>query len=81
MSYLLDRIRPLYFMLFDAAVFVIVPFLALLLRLDGDTSSAYFNILLKVVLIGVIIKLAVFSFYPYEVPMQEQNSCSNSVQR
>ena len=63
MSYLLDRIRPLYFMLFDAAVFVIVPFLALLLRLDGDTSSAYFNILLKVVLIGVIIKLAVFSFY------------------
>ena len=63
MSCLLDKIRPLYFMLFDAAILVLVPFLALLLRLDGDTSSEYFNVLLNVVLIGVIIKLAVFSFY------------------
>lgn len=63
MSCSLDRIRSLYFMLFDAAILAIAPFLALLLRLDGDTSSEHFNVLLNVVLIGVIIKLAVFSFY------------------
>ena len=53
----------LYYLLFDAAILSIVPFIALLLRLDGDTSSEHFNVLLNVVLIGVIIKLTVFSFY------------------
>ena len=63
MSDMKNKIGQLYYVLFDAAVLSIVPFIALLLRLDGDTSSEHFNVLLNVVLIGVIIKLAVFSFY------------------
>lgn len=63
MSDMKNKIGQLYYMLFDAAVLSIVPFIALLLRLDGDTSSEHFNVLLNVVLLGVIIKLAVFSFY------------------
>lgn len=63
MSNLFNRLGQIYFMIFDAAILSIAPFLALLLRLDGDTSSEYFNVLLNVVLIGVLIKLAVFSFY------------------
>lgn len=56
-------VGQLYYIVFDAAILSIAPFLALLLRLDGDTSSEHFNVLLNVVLIGVIIKLTVFSFY------------------
>ncbi len=63
MSDMKNKIGQLYYVLFDAAVLSIVPFIALLLRLDGDTSSEHFNVLLNVVLLGVIIKLAVFSFY------------------
>ena len=63
MSNMKNKIGQLYYVLFDAAVLSIVPFVALLLRLDGDTSSEHFNVLLNVVLLGVIIKLAVFSFY------------------
>lgn len=58
-----NKMGQLYYLLFDAAILSIVPFIALLLRLDGDTSSEHFNVLLNVVLIGVIIKLTVFSFY------------------
>lgn len=63
MSNMKNKIGQLYYVLFDAAVLSIVPFIALLLRLDGDTSSEHFNVLLNVVLISVIIKLSVFSFY------------------
>ena len=59
----IDRIGQIYYMIFDAAILSVVPFVALLLRLDGDTSSDYFNVLLNIVLIGVVIKIAVFSFY------------------
>ncbi|MCI6870529.1 MAG: polysaccharide biosynthesis protein [Selenomonadales bacterium] len=63
MSNMKNKIGQLYYVLFDAAVLSIVPFIALLLRLDGDTSSNYFDVLLNVVLLGVIIKVAVFLFY------------------
>ena len=62
-GYIKTVVGQLYYIAFDAAILSIAPFLALLLRLDGDTSSEYFNVLLNVVLIGVLIKLAVFSFY------------------
>ena len=45
----IDRIGQIYYMIFDAAILSVVPFVALLLRLDGDTSSNYFNVLLNIV--------------------------------
>lgn len=55
--------EQLYFILFDAAIVAVVPFAALLLRLDGDVGSPYFNVLMKVLPVAVIIKIGAFYFY------------------
>lgn len=55
--------EQLYFILFDAAILAAVPFAALLLRLDGDVGSPYFNVLMKVLPVAVIIKIGAFYFY------------------
>lgn len=55
--------EQLYFILFDAAIVAVVPFVALLLRLDGDVGSPYFNVLMKVLPVAVIIKIGAFYFY------------------
>lgn len=55
--------EQLYFILFDAAIVAVVPFVAMLLRLDGDVGSPYFNVLMKVLPVAVIIKIGAFYFY------------------
>lgn len=53
--------KSLFFlMLFDAAVLAVVPLVALMLRLDGNTGSRYFAVLLSVLPVAVVIKLVLF---------------------
>lgn len=59
MNFLYGRFGKLYYLLFDSAILAAVPFLALLLRLDGDVTNQYFSVLINVFAAGVIIKLAV----------------------
>lgn len=49
-----------FLMLFDAAVLAAVPFVALLLRLDGNTGSPYFAVLLSVLPAAVVVKVLLF---------------------
>ena len=63
MKFLYGRFGKLNYLLFDSAILAAVPFLALLLRLDGDITNQYFYVLINVFAAGVIIKLAVFAFY------------------
>ena len=58
--YTLVKKSLFFLMLFDAAVLAVVPFVALLLRLDGNTGSRYFAVLLSVLPVAVVIKLVLF---------------------
>lgn len=55
--------EQIYFILFDVAILAAVPFVALLLRLDGDMGSAYFDVLMRLLPVAVIIKIGAFYFY------------------
>lgn len=55
--------EQIYFILFDVAILAAVPFVSLLLRLDGDMGSAYFDVLMRLLPVAVIIKIGAFYFY------------------
>lgn len=56
----MSRLGQIYFMLFDAAIAAAAPFLALVLRLDGNVSSAYVDVLLHVLPVMVLVKAGLF---------------------
>lgn len=58
----MSRLGQIYFILFDAAIAAAALFLALVLRLDGDVSSAYVDVLLHVLSVIVFIKAGLFYF-------------------
>lgn len=55
--------QNLYLILFDAAVLAIVPFIALLIRLEGNLDIKYLNVLFDVIPYVVAIKLIIFYIY------------------